>query len=328
MTTDDKLIENMRKILHERGITALEMAKTSALKNSLSFKPASEALNYFFNEIWYDVLHPGLISLACESVGGNPATTTKTGAAIVLLSAAADIHDDVIDQSKTKDDKKTVFGKFGKDIAILLGDELLFEGLYLLHEACELLPMQQKKAVLELVKKAFLGMGSAEAEEASLRGRFDLPAEEYSRIIEAKVAVGEATMKLGAVLGGGTLQEIDTLGHYGRTLGILMISRDEIVDVFEADELQNRAKNECLPLPVLLAFNDPQRKDKITMLLENSKLTERQVDEIVKLVMDSPAVNKLKKNMIKLVNDEVILLDNIGCKGSLELILSSILEGI
>lgn len=328
MTTDDKLIENMRKLLHERGIAALEMAKTLALKNSLSFKPASEALKYFFDEIWYDVLHPGLISIACESVGGNPEITTETGAAIVLISAAADIHDDIIDQSISKDNKKTVFGKFGKDIAILLGDELLFEGLYLLHEACEQLQAKHKKAIWEIIRKAFLEMENAEAQEASLKGNFDLSAEEYSRIIGMKVAVGEATLKLGAVLGNGNPEQIETLGHYGRTLAILMITRDEIVDVFEADEIKNRAKNECLPLPILLAFSDLEKKQKITELVKKPKITEKQVQEIVKLVMNCSEVNQLKQKMAKLVKDEIASLSNVACKDYLELILSSMLEGI
>ena len=50
--------------------------------------------------------------MSCEAVGGDAEKTTPFGEAIVLISAAADLHDDVIDQSFKKGQKQTVLGKF------------------------------------------------------------------------------------------------------------------------------------------------------------------------------------------------------------------------
>src|SRR3972149_4246174 len=217
MTPNKKLMEQARTLLKERGQKAVEVSKQYVLKEKLEYAPLREALRYFMEELWDDILHPALLSLACEAVGGNPEETINFGAAIVLLAGGADIHDDIIDQSIVKGSKKTVFGKFGRDIAILAGDALLLKGVYLLHEACEHLPGNEKKEILKLMRDAVFEVSGAEAKEATLRGRTDILGQEYLDIINRKVASAEATARIGAILGGGTKSEIAVLGHYGRT---------------------------------------------------------------------------------------------------------------
>jgi geranylgeranyl diphosphate synthase type I len=280
-------------------------------------------------EIWLDVPHPALLSLTCEAVGGNPDTTANIGAAIAILAGAADIHDDIIDQSITKDSKPTIFGKFGKDIALLAGDALLFKGLMMIHEACEPLPEDQKNEILGLVKQAFFKIGGAEAKEASLRGKFDLSPEEYLKIIESKVAVAEATAKIGAILGGGTREEIEALGHYGKTLAVLMTIRDEFIDIFELEELKNRAENECLPLPLLFTFQDSRKRGKIIKFLKGDKITEKEVDKILDIVMDSEEIGELKRKMLSLIRREVKYLSFVKMDNNiLKLLLRSTAEDV
>ena len=110
----------------------------------------------------------------------------------------------------------------------------------------------------------------------------------------------KASARMGAVLGKGTKEEIESLGHYGKTLGLLMTLRDEFIDVFEVDELTNRFKNECLPLPLLYAFQDPCIKKEIVQLLER-EITKVEMDRILDLVINSPEVRKLGKKMHLLV---------------------------
>lgn len=201
-----KLMEKAIAILQERGRKALEAARMAVLQEEVDFQPFRESLRYFM-DYWEDVLHPALVSLACEAVGGNPDMTTRMGAATVLFAGAADIHDDVIDQSVNKGSKQTVFGRFGKDLAILTGDALLLKGTYLLHEACEPLPKSKKKAILGLIKRTFFEISSSEAKEASFRRKTDISGQEYLEIIRHKVAASEACTKIGAILGNGTVKK-------------------------------------------------------------------------------------------------------------------------
>jgi geranylgeranyl diphosphate synthase type I len=327
MVPQKKLILQVRALLFERGQKALEKARQLILQEEIPFKPLQEALRFFISN-WEDALHPALLSLACEAVGGNPDATTEIGVALVLLAGGADVHDDVIDQSTTKDSKPTVLGKFGKDMAILVGDALLFRGLYALHEACGTLPKNQKQAVLELTKYAFLGISSAEAKETTLRGKLD-SAEEYLEMIKMKAAVGEVTTKIGAILGGGTLEEIDVLGQYGKTLAILYTIRDEFIDTYELDELRNRVEKECLPLPILFTLKKSDKADKIMSLLTNGQIKEKNAELIFDLVVDSKESRELKREMRLMIEEECRRLHLIKLnKNVLVLLLRSMMEDI
>ena len=276
MTVEQKLMQKAGAMLQERGQAAVELARLTVLKEQIGYAPLQDALRYFI-EGWNDVLHPALVTFACEAVGSKPETTTKAGAALVLLAGGADIHDDVIDGSLTKGSAQTIFGKFGKDLAILAGDALLLQGIYLLHEACENLEVTKKKAILDLVKRAFFEISSAEAAEAGLRGKIDIPKQQYLDIIHHKVAAGEAAMRIGALIGDGTPEEVETLAQYGRVYGVLMSIRDEFVDVFELDELSNRVEKEVLPLPIIVTLADDSKKHGLLQLIEG-RITEEKIE--------------------------------------------------
>jgi geranylgeranyl pyrophosphate synthase len=238
--------------------------------------------------------------LTCEAVGGDPEATTNISSALVLLTGAADIHDDIIDQSITKDTKLTVFGKYGKDIAIIAGDVLWFKGMLMLNDACEPFPTK-KKAILELAKQAFFEIGSVEAKEANLRRNLDLQPEEYLDIIRMKVSIAEAAAKIGAIVGNGNAEQIESLGQFGKALGVLMTIRDEFVDMFELDELKNRFQNECLPLPILFAFQDADLKKEIIGWLELEEISEPDLDEMLRLVTITSEVRNIVKEMSSMI---------------------------
>ena len=327
--SNKKSMETVKKLLEERGRKAYEVAKEEILNEEIGYEPIRDALQYFIEELWHNFQRPALLCLTCESVGGKPEDTTFIGAALVLLTGAADIHDDIIDQSKTKGSKPTVFGKFGRDIALLIGDALLLKGFTLLQKACEGLPRKQGEKIMSSVREAFFEIGVAEAKETSFRGNWDLAPEEYLDIIRMKAAIAEVTARIGATLGGGNSKEINALAHYGRTLGILMTIRDDFIDLFELDELGNRAKNECLPLPILYAFRNPRKKSEIVRLLKKDQITEEEIEQILDLIIDMKEVQELKNEMQLLVEKAENFLSYIRRnRSSLELLLHSTLEDL
>ena len=99
--------------------------------------------------------------------------------------------------------------------------------------------------------------------------------------------------------------------------------------MFEPDELQNRMKNECLPLPILYAFKNPQIKKSILKLLSNPKITEEDAERIVDLVFEMKEVKRFKKrfrnwaenalkNISSLQNKDVKLQMEILIRGTIE----------
>jgi geranylgeranyl pyrophosphate synthase len=180
---------------------------------------------------------------------------------------------------------------------------LWLKGMFMLNQACDQFPALKKQAILELTKQAFFDIGSAEAKEISLHSKIDLIPEEYMAMIELKVSIAKAAAEIGAVIGDGTAGQVKVLGQYAKTLGVLMTIRDEFIDMFEPEELANRFKNECLPLPILYAFKDAALKKKILEFLTKKELLEAELDALLELVYESPEVCKLGKHMREEVDE-------------------------
>ena len=308
----EEAMKQLQKIFKERGSKALEMARRKILQEKIESKEAREALTYFMTEYWHDLARPTLLSLACEAVGGEPKLTTPIAISMILISGAIDIHDDIIDESKIKNRRPTVYGKFGKDIALLVGDALLFKGLTLLNEGVQKKVSPEKMSlIIDVIQKTFFELGDAEALELQLRGRIDILPEEYLQIVQKKAADIEAHIRIGAILGDASKKGIQALSEYGRLLGMMIILRDDWIDIIDLQESRNRIKKECLPIPILYALKDPKIKAKLSSILSNATITMRTVEVIRELTLKARTIKQFRKLMYRLAEDANIKLDNL-----------------
>ena len=78
---------------------------------------------------WKDTYRAVLASLSCEAVGGNPDDTEDISLSITLLAAGLGIHDDIIDRSKDKHFRRTIFGTYGLDNSLLTGELYIVKAL-------------------------------------------------------------------------------------------------------------------------------------------------------------------------------------------------------
>lgn len=267
-----ELLRCTEEILEKRGRKVLEMVRQAVLEEKIECKEAREALQYFVTQYWQDLARPTLLSLCCEAVGGNPEATAPFAVALSLISGALDIQDDILDQSKTKYNCPTVYGKYGKEISLLVADALLFKGFALLQKACMQIPTEKATEIIDLVKNMFYELGNAEAMELKLRGRVDVTPEEYLYIIERKAADAEAHARIGAIIGNATEKEKENLGKYGRLLGIASIIRDDILDLFDRREAKHRIRKEHLPLPIIFSLRQCKNRSLICTFLNEKNI--------------------------------------------------------
>jgi len=310
--SQEEIMEQVQKILEERGRKALEMARNEILQEKIECKEVREALKYFITEYWHDVARPALLSLACEAVGGDPDITTPIAIPMTLISGAIDIHDDIIDQSKVKGSRPTVLGKFGKDIALLVGDALLFKGFTLLHKAAEKgIPTEKVAVIVDIIKRTFFELGDAEALELQFRGRIDVTPEEYLRVVRKKAADVEAHTRISAILGNGSKEEIEALSEYGRLLGMLILLRDDLIDMIDFEEAVHRIKREYLPLPILYALQNSKIKPEISSVLSKETITKRDAEKILAVVDKAGGLSRVEEYMQKLAQNAYNLLERV-----------------
>jgi len=328
--SSEKAMKQIQKIFKKRGTKALEMARKEILQEKIECKEAREALTYFMTEYWHDTARPALMSLVCEAVGGDTNVTTPIAVPMILISGAIDIHDDIIDQSKSKDGRPTVYGKFGKDVALLVGDALLFEGLTLLNEGiAKGVPAEKMPLVVDIIRRMFFELGDAEAMELLFRRRIDVSPKNYLHIVKKKAADVEAHTRISAILGGGTIDEIKALSEFGRLLGMLIILRDDWIDIIDLKESRHRIQNECLPLPMLYALQNQTTKPKFNSIIQKGKVTQSDLQEILKLTKETEGMKKFEKLARGLGSKAVFQIRNIKCnKERLELLVRAVLPSV
>ncbi len=298
------ILEQVQEILEERGRKALEMAIKTVMQEEIESKEVREALKYFMTQYWHDIARPALLSLVCEAVGGDPNITTPVAVPLSLISGAIDIHDDIIDGSKIKDSRPTVLGKFGKDVALLVGDALIFKGFALLNQAAEQgIPSEKVPVIIDIVKRTFFELGDAEALELQFRGRRDVTPEEYLKVVKKKAADVEAHTRISAILGNGSKEQIEALAEYGRLLGMLIILRDDFIDMIDFKEAVHRISKEHLSLPILYALQNPEIRSTLNPLFLKKTITKRDAKRILEVVDEAGGINRLEKLMQNLVRD-------------------------
>jgi geranylgeranyl pyrophosphate synthase len=322
--TSEDLAQQVQKLLEKRGSKTLKIAKNVVLQEKIECKEVSEALRYFMIEYWHDLARPTLLSLACEAVGGDPEITTPIAVPMMLISGAVDIHDDIIDQSEVKNGRPTLYGKFGKNIALLVGDALLFKGLTLLTNATKEIEKEKIVAISSVLKAMFFELGDAEAMELKLRKRFDVSPNEYLDIVEKKAADVEAHTHISAILGDGTQREIASLRRYGRKLGKLIILGDDSIDTANPEELQHRIRKEHLPLPVLYALQDPETKPKLNAILYKRNITKKDAKKISEIIFNCSGLTQVKDIIATLIKEGIDDLRNVrDCRAELELLIKT-----
>ena len=326
----NKLIVQVNKLLTEKSKKALTMAKEEILQEKRKSKEINDAFRYYAKS-WKDVVHPALISIGCEAVGGKADDTTSLQVALLLLTAGFDVHDDIIDESETKYGKPTVYAKFGKNVALLVGDAFLMKALVLLHKSEKQLDSEKMDAIWNIIDGLFFELGDAEALEVSLKSNVDVSAEECFQILKMKSSTFEAHMRIGAIVGGGEQNDVDSLGNFGRTLGILMNMREDFIDVFEAEELQNRFEKECLPLPILYAFKNPQTKRTILDYLSKQEITDDDAEKVVDIVFEEESVEMFRTEVMRLAKEACDNICNVANKNSvsqMKLLINGIIEDL
>jgi len=119
-------------------------------------------------------------------------------------------------------------------------------------------------------------------------------------------------MKVGAMLGEGSEEQVAALGEYGRLLGMMIILRDDLEDLLDFNvELPLRIKNESLPLPLLYALEDRSRKGDILAILRRGEIRGREARRLFKLVSEAGGIVKLGKVLEDLREEAILTLRSI-----------------
>jgi len=272
-------LEKVKRIIEKEGSEGWNLAKQTLQDQETHSPQLKEAINYVTQ--LPDFFRPTVVSICCSAVGGNPKTTVSCSASLILLSKAIGIHDDIIDNLKVRNNRPTFFGKFGKEIALILSDVLLFKGFTLIRRNFEIgVPQQSIIEILETINCVWFEQAESEVLELRSRKQIDISPKKCLTKIIMRASEFEAVTRIGGILGGGSKKEIEALGSYGRLLGTSSLLRDELIDMLEFDTLRRRIRNESLPLPLVYALQNTRFRSEIVSLISKHKLSRNDLRRI------------------------------------------------
>ncbi|XP_010490074.1 PREDICTED: geranylgeranyl pyrophosphate synthase 9, chloroplastic-like [Camelina sativa] len=201
-------------------------------------------------------VRPLLCIAACELVGGHEATAMSSACAVEMIHTSSLVHDDLpcMDNADLRRGKPTNHKVFGENMAVLAGDALFalaFEHMTALSSALVVSPERKICAVIELAKAiGTKGLVAGQVIDLCSEGLDpnDVGLEHLEFIhLHKTAALLEAAAVVGAILGGGTEEEIEKLRKYARCIGLMFQVVDDILDVTKStDELGKSAINDVI----------------------------------------------------------------------------------
>jgi geranylgeranyl diphosphate synthase type II len=182
-------------------------------------------------------LRPILCIAASEAVGGSESDVMPAACALELIHTYSLIHDDLpaMDDDELRRGKPTCHKAFDEATAILAGDGLLTAAFEVLakpgpNQAGD--PLKWLEVVYLIAQAAGCsGMVQGQMMDLSAEGK-TITLEELEMLQRLKTgALIEASVKAGALLGGGSAEEVAALGTYGVHIGLAFQLADDILNI-------------------------------------------------------------------------------------------------
>lgn len=296
-------VNMLHKILEERGNKAVSLAE-QVLLEGVESEVLREPLQYLVGRR-RDLTRPTLMSLACETVGGNPADVVDAAVAMVLECHHIGLIDDVVDETKVKRLSWTLPGRFGIYVSLMVSIILKAKAHFALSRLSRKLDQERFEEVNRVFKDFLIRMVEGEALNFQLKHEKIVDTQRLIEVFKLESVDIEACMRIGAIIGKGTYEEVEALGQYGRILGVLFLLREDLMDSLNFSvQLGNKLKEGSYPFPVLWAINHSKKfQDFISVLRQRKKVTSLDIKTCVQLLFESDAIDYVTKLMEELTGD-------------------------
>lgn len=182
---------------------------------------------------------PLICLLACEAVGGDPKQAWPAAAAIEHFHTAALIHDDIEDSSLTRRDEPCMHIAEGEGLAINAGDLALALVCGTVVHDPGLDDSMKIRVLAELVDMTTRTIEGQALDIGWARdGRFDLTLDDYLTMANHKTAFysGGVPLAVGAIIGGGSTAQVETLRAFGMAAGLAFQIQDDVLNLVGTKE--------------------------------------------------------------------------------------------
>ncbi len=224
-------------------------------------------------------LRPILLLLSSRLVSASTETTSEAiqlAAVVELIHTSTLVHDDVIDDAKTRRGQASANALWGNQMSVLAGD-------WLYMQAFQIAMRQRNFSILDVLIGLTQTMVEGEFLQMDRLGRIDISEADYMELVDRKTAsLFNACCRLGAMAGGANDTQSARLGEFAWNLGMAFQLIDDILDFTSKETILGKPVGNDLAegkvtLPLLYSLVDTTREE--TRMIETI-LKDRNYDRV------------------------------------------------
>ena len=218
-------------------------------------------------------IRPALLLLSSKLFDYRGRGAVKLGAVVEIIHTATLVHDDIIDEARTRRGRPAANTQWGNSKCVLAGD-------WLYMQAFKVAVQERNFRILDTLIELTQQMVEGELLQMEKLGKFISQDGYFDLIFRKTACLFSVCMRMGAILGGATPEQEEGLAQYGRDLGMAFQIVDDVLDL--------TASENVLGKPVASDLREGKVTLAVIHALERCTPAER---ELVKHVLEERAFN-------------------------------------
>lgn len=275
----------------------LEQVKAIMLEN---IKCGSSIIETPLRDLIYSggkLLRPGFLLLSGSFGEFDKEKLCSLGAVVEMLHMATLIHDDIIDEAETRRGKLTVQNKYGKSVAVYMGD-------FLFSKCFTTLSVTTSTDNMKLLSNAVNQICIGEIEQYSSKFSLDISVKKYLKRIARKTAsLFAMSFYVGAEESNCQNNLSKNLAKIGYDIGMAFQIIDDILDYTSTENIigkpvGNDLKEGFYTLPLIYALKSDENSLHLKLLnnlISKQIYDESDIEEIIKLTTSLGGLEKSKQ---------------------------------
>jgi octaprenyl-diphosphate synthase len=230
-------------------------------------------------------IRPILVILAARLCGCQDERHVPYAAIVEFIHTATLLHDDVVDNARTRRGTLTANTIWGNEPSVLVGD-------FLFSKSFDLMVADGIPDVIGVISKATTALAEGEILELIKTSDVETTEADYAEIIANKTAVLlSAACEIGAILGCVDIEKRTALREFGYHVGMAFQLTDDMLDYISSDTTLGKhtgtdLREGKITLPLIHALKEASDEEKnfVSVLLEKPRITKKDFEQVKKTI--------------------------------------------
>jgi octaprenyl-diphosphate synthase len=169
-------------------------------------------------------IRPALLLLAAKLFPHDERSAVRLGAVVEIIHTATLVHDDIIDEAKTRRGRPAANTQWGNSKCVLAGD-------WLYMQSFKIAVQERNFRILDVLIELTQQMVEGELLQMEKLGKCISLEEHFDLIYRKTACLFSVSMRMGSLLGKATEEQENRLAEYGKNLGLAFQIVDDVLDL-------------------------------------------------------------------------------------------------